>query len=841
MSQNIKVWKISLILLFGLFVFIFILLNTVADVYYLTNPVIGIYSHYNEKDVRAYVQKIVPGSPADLAGIKAGDWISAINDHSISGENRLAQILKNVEVGKNVELTINRDGQTLKISVFKERLLNVYTKLVFLSLLPGVIFCYALIIIGTFVFLQKIHDRTARIFYFMVLFWALAMWHSFPFSYNTLESILPGWYDFILLPFWPLAVSLLLHFTLVFPLEKRIFQRYPKIILSLIYLPVFMLIPYIFAVFQELKWADPLLRYGRGIGFSVNFFLAMFSLGHSRGCTVNPHVNKQAQIMFWGTMLSLAGPTGLYYLPRLFFNKYLPYSEFILLLVTFWPIILAYAIIKHRFMDIDVIIKRGVAYALMSGFVIAAYFLLVVGLGKLVLFLTGSNSQIVTIIATLVIAAIFNPVKNKIRNFVDRRFYPSRFTYREAIRSINQKLINIVDLQKLFDLLQTFLYETMQIKPITILWQKDNEEKYTVRRFQDANNNQNIFFTNDDAVIKKMQQKQQLIDLSPLKAQTDRISEDEKKRWDLMKTELILPLLWKDSLIGIISLGAKEQDEPYYKEDIELLETLGDQINISLKNTFLTEELREQERMKKELEVARRIQMNSLPQSDPQIPGLDISGISIPALEVGGDYYDYLDFVDGRFGIVVGDVSGKGTSAALYMSQLKGILKTASKFCKSLKDLMIEVNSLTYKSIEEKSFITLTCGVFDLKSRKFKLIRAGHLPLIHFSAKKNSWGELIPKGIGIGLEKGTIFNKELEEVEIKFNSGDIFLFYTDGIDEVRNLSGDEFNMRKLIDVLHKNGWDNAYSLRKRIISEVEEFSGDTAQKDDMTLVVAKVL
>jgi serine phosphatase RsbU (regulator of sigma subunit) len=348
-----------------------------------------------------------------------------------------------------------------------------------------------------------------------------------------------------------------------------------------------------------------------------------------------------------------------------------------------------------------------------------------------------------------------------------------------------------------------------------------------------------VQFSKDDAVIDAIGKKPALLDLQPFPEELGK-SEDDKARWQNLQAEIALPLLSKGQLVGVLVLGPKANGEAYYKEDIELLETLGDQINIALENALLTEELREQERLKKELEVARRIQLSSLPQRDPDVAGLEVTGVSIPALEVGGDYYDYLNFADGRFGVVVGDVSGKGTSAALYMSQLKGILKTAVKFHRSLKELITEVNALTFGSIEESSFITLTCGVFDLKNRKMHLVRAGHLPLIHYSAKKKLSARISPKGIGIGLENGEIFRRELQEQIVSFQSGDVFLFYTDGIVEACGESDDEIEGQKLLEMLHANGALSAKDLREKILSELQTDTA-LAQKDDMTLVVVRVL
>jgi sigma-B regulation protein RsbU (phosphoserine phosphatase) len=814
--------------------------GTIAHVYSLvTSPVAGVDYRFDENLGRVVIKHVEPKGPADLAGLQTGDTLLAFNDTPLLNLSDLNQAYRELEIGQRVELKIRRANREQIIALVTGKRLDVYfLKEILFTLLPGGIFCYALCLIGTFVLLKRIEDRTAHLFYLMVLFWALAMRNALDFG-DALYDFLPPKFYWLELPAWPLAVGLLLHFFLVFPIEKKIFQKHPTLLLILIYSPLILIIPHIYADIHQRSWEAKILNYGWGVWLTLNFIIAMIVLAHSIKKAPNPHVKKQAQIMAWGTAISLNVPLFLGFLPGLFSLQKPPYAEFTVFLLILWPVTLAYVIVKHRFMDIDVIVKRGVAYALTSGIVIAAYFFLVVGVGQFILVLTDSKSQMITIIATLLIAALFNPVKNRVQHFVERRFYPQRFTYREAIHAFGHELINVVDLQKLLELLKSFLFETMQIRPVAILTQREAEQKFVTLTIAGATINNPPSFTYQDTVIKLLQSSQHLVDLSPLREQSAQLSEDESQRWQELQTELALPLLSKGKLVGVITLGMKEGDEPYFKEDLDLFTALGDQINVAFTNTLLTEELRKQDRLRRELEVARRIQLSSLPQSDPKIPGLEICGVSIPALEVGGDYYDYISFGDGRFGVVVGDVSGKGTSAALYMSQLKGILQTASKYHRCLKDLIVEVNAIAFQNMELQSYITLMCGAFDVRNRKLSLVRAGHLPLLHYSAQDRICHQLVPRGIGVGLEDGHIFKNELEEIELIFGPGDVFLFYTDGIIEARDLNGNEFEAELLANLIKENGWENAIALREKIISRVQQFTAEAPQKDDMTLVVVK--
>ncbi len=841
MSANIRISKLISFLLLGLYVLLYIVSSTVADIYYLVHdPVLGVILQPVETGPGLVVDEVIPKGPADLAGLQNGDVVLQINEIAIRGFREQQGAYKTIRPGKPVRVLVERRGARAWVTFVPGIRLKVYTKSFLLGMLPGVLFCYSLCLIGLFVLLNKIHDRTAHIFYLMVLLWALAMWGVFPFGSGALMKLLPSWFSWLRLTYLPIACGILLHFTLIFPEEKRIYRKHPRLFHLIGYGPVSLVALFIYAEIQGADWGASLLNVGWGIWISVIFVTSLSLLRHSAANAKTPRMVEQARIMYRGTMLTLALPTGIYFLPYNFLERPLPYSEYVLLLTVLWPMILAYAIIKHRFMDIDFIVKRGLAYTLTSGFVVAAYFLLVVGIGKLVLLVTGSSSQFVTIIATLIIASLFNPVKNRVQAFVDRRFFPSRFTYRQAVRRLNHKLVNVVDLEKLQDLVEAFLGDTMQVAPIVSYWMDDGRNCFVVQKSRDIDKSDCVPFREDDVVVQKLLKSTQLIDVSALKDTLEQLPAEALHGWTLLQTEIVLPLTTKGKLQGFVSLGPKTNGESYYREDLEVLEALSDQVNVSLANAMLTEELREQERMKKELEVARRIQLSSLPQTDPEVPGLWVSGVSIPALEVGGDYYDYLYFADGSFGVVVGDVSGKGTSAALYMSQLKGILKTASKFHLSLEPLMTEVNSVTFDNIEEQAFITLACGAFDLKFQKFRLVRAGHLPVIHVCCQSGEYQELTPPGIGIGLEAGAIFNSELEECEVAFDSGDVFLFFSDGIVEARNASGEEFDTRQLVKVVKNNGVVDAGTLREKIIASVQSFVGDVSQIDDMTLVVVKI-
>ncbi|KAA3620431.1 MAG: PDZ domain-containing protein [Calditrichaeota bacterium] len=833
MSYKINFGKISLLLFLGLIVFFYIITTTLSDIYYvITNPVAGFSPGYHQETEKIVVEKIVPNGPAARAGLRVGDIILQLNNQNLDQRKFQKSIFENIEVGDAVQMSILRQKTVHHIDFKVQRHLLVYTKTVLLQLLPGLVFCYALCLIGTFVFLQQIQQPTAHVFYLMLLAWSMAMMH-FVFSLGNPNTLFPEWTNWLIRPSLPIAAGLMLHFYFIFPVPKTLFLKFRPPILFAAYSPAIILILSQVYMVIDTPLSSAKYYYVWMLSLIPVFVAAILALIHSIWRAPTPHARRQAQIVTIGTVVGLGIPACMFFFFRYF---YLP----IYLLTIIWPVSLAYAIVKHRFMNIDVIIRRGVAYAVMSGFVIAAYFILVVVIGQIFVILAGTESQFVTIVATLMIALAFNPVRQRVKIFIDKRIYPEKYNYRESVRKFSHQLVNVIDLQKLLNLLVEFLSTNIGISPIVLIWNNPHEKTFFIRDTVGLDIPYSKFLPGNGVVVSQLSQQKQLVDLSALKRKHSIVSREELEFWEALKAEIVLPLHSRKGLVGALALGPKNEKDPYYDEDIQLLETLSDQIQIAVENAFLTDDLREQERLRKELEVARKIQLSLLPQRDPEIDGLDISGISIPAMEVGGDYYDYLNFSDGRFGVVIGDVSGKGTSAALYMSQLKGMLKALARHNHSLSHITTELNLLTYNNLDSKAFITLMLASFDTNKGVMHLVRAGHLPLLHYSAKKGRTAIITPAGIGVGLDSGPIFLEEIEEVKIKFAAGDVFVFLTDGITEAMNGQEEEFDLNSIQTLLEDKAHASARICRDRIIHDVRKFSNNNAQMDDMTLVVVRI-
>ncbi|HCY77772.1 MAG TPA: hypothetical protein DHV28_17820 [Ignavibacteriales bacterium] len=251
------------------------------------------------------------------------------------------------------------------------------------------------------------------------------------------------------------------------------------------------------------------------------------------------------------------------------------------------------------------------------------------------------------------------------------------------------------------------------------------------------------------------------------------------------------------------------------------------------------ENITERQRLQRELDVARHVQMSFLPKENPRLNGLDIASICIPAFEVGGDYYDFIQLEKNKLGIIIGDVSGKGTQAAFYMTLTKGFLKAIAKHTDSPAEVLTKMNELFYENVERGRFISMIYAVIDLENNVIKIARAGHNPVIYHDNSGNV-NLISPRGMALGLEKGDLFGKIITESNEAIESGKTFIFYTDGFTEAVNRKGDEYGMERMISIAKSCNYLSASEIQEKMIDDVNNFIGKVKQHDDMTMVILKI-
>jgi serine phosphatase RsbU (regulator of sigma subunit) len=280
------------------------------------------------------------------------------------------------------------------------------------------------------------------------------------------------------------------------------------------------------------------------------------------------------------------------------------------------------------------------------------------------------------------------------------------------------------------------------------------------------------------------------------------------------------------------------------KDQLGELADSFNQMTGSIENLLQT--AAEKKRLEEELRIARQIQMSLLPRGPIEMPGLSITALCVPAREVGGDYYDFFRLGDQRVGVLIADVSGKGTSAALYMAELKGIVLSLSQIYQSPRQLLLEVNQIISDHLDSRSFITVTYAVLDLAKSVMTYARAGHTPMIYLpgpASARHAAQVLTPNGMVLGLRidgAAEKFAELLEEQQVRLNPGDVIVLYTDGITEAMNASSDLFGESRLSGLIEEHGHLDSGELRERILREIESFVGAADQHDDMTMILIKV-
>jgi serine phosphatase RsbU (regulator of sigma subunit) len=316
--------------------------------------------------------------------------------------------------------------------------------------------------------------------------------------------------------------------------------------------------------------------------------------------------------------------------------------------------------------------------------------------------------------------------------------------------------------------------------------------------------------------------------------------EDDFKKYDLKgfpaKSLIAVPLTAHDNFIGIL-YAAHDMPFAFDDEEISTVSAFADTAAVAIQNSFLFTKSIENERLQHELRIAHEMQMKLLPTSLPTSDKFETDFLAFPAFEVGGDYIDYSQIDDRRYAFVVGDVSGKGTSAAFYMAYMKGIFQSFSASAKSPLEFMLAANEAVWKTLQRNFFITLIYGVLDSQTGEISMARAGHMPGIMVHDKNCTL--IKPTGSALGIEQSQDFKSHLKEERICLKPGDTLVFYTDGVTDQRDPDGNEFGEERFYDLLKQLSDGTATEIKGGIIRALAEFSQGTDAVDDTTVLILK--
>ncbi len=303
-----------------------------------------------------------------------------------------------------------------------------------------------------------------------------------------------------------------------------------------------------------------------------------------------------------------------------------------------------------------------------------------------------------------------------------------------------------------------------------------------------------------------------------------------------IRSIMAVPLSTNDAVLGMIYVDNLFATNRFSQEDLGVLTTIARVAAIKIVNSRLLEAQLEKRRLDEELKVASEIQLSLHPTRLPRIEGFELIGISFPCREIGGDYYDFIPRRNGKLIVALGDVSGKGTGAALMMSSLHAAMRAQSQTGSPVEEIVSEVNSYIVENSPENKFLTLFCAELDPTTGVFDYTNAGHNPALLVHADGTT-SELNAEGIPVGIAQGFAYTA----TQARINPGDVLIIYSDGITESVNEQDDEFGMTRLIEIVAKYRTLGASRIRDRIDEAVGKFVGKAAPVDDMTLVILKRL
>lgn len=301
---------------------------------------------------------------------------------------------------------------------------------------------------------------------------------------------------------------------------------------------------------------------------------------------------------------------------------------------------------------------------------------------------------------------------------------------------------------------------------------------------------------------------------------------------------LAFPIYVKGENIGTLAL-LKELAEGFNKEMTKIVSTFANQAGISIENFRLMEEALQNERYKEELKIAKMVQKSLLPNVLEKDGDFEIAAFSESADEVGGDYYDTLRTNNHEVSLIIADVSGKGTTAAFHMSQMKGIFHSLAQDCIEPDTFMKRANQALVYCLERGSFISATYFVINTQDKKVKYSRAGHCPVLYYHAEKGNVEYLKDKGIALGMVRNKSYGNFIQANEFKYRSGDIMVLYTDGITEAKDKKGEEFGYDRLTQTLLEVKTLSPKEIQDHMINRLYEFSGTQNINDDYTTMIVK--
>jgi len=671
---------------------------------------------------------------------------------------------------------------------------------------------------------------------------------------------------------WEFFFPSLLLFSLIFPEQNTYLKRYPRI-KYLIFLPHIFHTILVLIFYQPEKiirslnveqmgslarfFLDPIslvLRYVAvifGIVYKIHvesfslinllfLILAVWFLHRGYKKITVFTLKKQVGLLMWGIRSSVGLYAIAFIVPAL---TPLKFGENVSYFITIVALMvgsgsIAWAIIKHHFLDVKLIVRQSLVYFLTTAIVVGIYFLVLKQFGRLVQNMIGKEIPALDVGVVILAIIFFQPVMGQMDDLIKKFFIREKSDYRGMMETFSRRLVTIFDFKTLKETVIETLKKEMMVEKVYICVPHVKTEGRTktsqyVLTSDDPAMEQIYSCDVNDPLIMTLREKTRPTPMADFRV----VEETSPLFGKLIELGvfLLVPLISQSELSGFIGLSKKTTHFRYSYEDITLLDILANQMVIAMSNARLYQESLEKQKLEEELNLARQIQLGLLPKFCPQTEFFELSAHIHPATAVGGDYYDFLYPDSKSIGIAIADASGKGIPAALLISLVQASLRAEVKNKLSPPLVLSNINQLIFTSTSSEKFATMFYAELHPEERRLSYCNAGHnYPiLVHEDGKV----EFLEAG---GLILGAFAEATYEGAEIVLRKNDTLFFYSDGLTDNRNPQDEEFGESRLLDLLLQNRSLTADGLKEKLIEEVANFSQGALPFDDLTMVVLKI-
>jgi sigma-B regulation protein RsbU (phosphoserine phosphatase) len=506
-----------------------------------------------------------------------------------------------------------------------------------------------------------------------------------------------------------------------------------------------------------------------------------------------------------------------------------------------FPVTLAYVTVVQRALDLRVLVRQSLQYALARRGVLAMRVLVSTCVILIVAILSGGLALGPRMLLTgsgIGVVFLIGAGSERMARWIDRRFFREAYNVEQVLNRLAENVTAMVELAPLLETLTSRLAEALHITKMAVFLGDKN--LYRAAAILGISEPPAYAFTQETASVRQLRAAQR-----PLPVYLDEpgswaheIDGAESALLRDLETQLLVPITRRSEMLGFLTLGPKISEAPYSPTDMQLLQSVAAQTGFAIENSRLSSaiatETAQREVLNRELAIAREVQQRLFPQQCPSIPGVELVGLCRPAREVGGDYYDFFTLPQGILALAIGDVSGKGVPASLLMASLQASLRGQTLAgAANIDCLMANVNSLVYAASSINRYATFFYAEYQPDRRLLTYVNAGHNPPI-LLRRDSDVARLEAGGPPVGL----LPEASYEGASVEVKPGDLLLLFTDGMSEAMNVADEEWGEERLLCVLKNSSAAKPASIASALFQAADKFTGSAPQHDDMTVVIA---